>query len=152
MGKGLRTINGNPSAPPYSGEEHTWDTTLAHRKEFEILASGNKTLTADMSGRTFMATASSGTPTFTLPAATNKGCIFTFINGHASNEILINPGTGFKIRCKTTVDQGTSVAPAATTGIKNTAATDVIGDLITLIADGTDTWHMVAQSGIWASQ
>ena len=128
-------------------------TNAGNRLEFEIVASGNKTVTAAMSGRTFMATAGSGTQTFTLPdAGTAAGLFYKFICGDAAGEILITPASGDKIRCKATEDAGASVAPAAGTGIKNTAATNVLGDHIELVFDGVDTWHMTGQSGIWASQ
>lgn len=120
---------------------------------FEIVASGDKTVTAAMSGRTFLFTAASGTQTANLPdAGTTAGYRYRFIAGHASGEVLVTPAAGDKIRCKATFDQGASVAPAAGTGVKNTAATNVIGDLLELVFDGVDTWHMVTQSGIWASQ
>ena len=128
-------------------------TSAGSRLEAEVVASGNKTVTAAMSGRVFLATASSGTQTFTLPdAGTAPGYLYKFICGHADGEILITPAAGDKIRCKATEDAGASVAPAAGTGIKNTAATNVIGDHIELVFDGVDTWHMTGQSGIWASQ
>lgn len=119
----------------------------------EVVASGDKTVTTGMSGRTFLATAASGTQTFFLPdAGTTSGYFYKFICGNVGGEILINPATGDKIRCKATEDAGASVAPAAGTGIKNTAATNVLGDHIELVFDGVDTWHMTGQSGIWASQ
>lgn len=123
------------------------------RRDFETVAAGDKTVTAAMSGRVFMATAASGTQTFTLPdAGTTAGMYYQFICGHASGEILVTPVSGDKIRIKATEDAGASVAPAAGTGIKNTAATNVLGDHMELVFDGVDTWHMVGQSGIWASQ
>lgn len=123
------------------------------RRDAQIyLTEATVTLLARQSGRICKATKASATQTFTLPAATAKGAEFTFVCGHASGEILINPGAGYKIKCKATNDAGASVAPAAGTGIKNTAATNIIGDYITLVADGVDQWDCVAQSGIWASQ
>lgn len=115
------------------------------------------TLTADDTGNTYYATASSGTQTFTLPAAA-AGLEFTFVCGHASGEILITPATGDAIRTMAFSAVGSdadtaAVAPAAGTGIKNTAASNVIGDNITLrCLDGT-TWQGIGIAvGIWASQ
>jgi len=123
------------------------------RHDAEIIPTATtRTLTADESGKLVIATLGSGTQTFTLPAATNEGCIFTFKCGHASGEILIDPAGTDVIQSKATNDQGADITPAGGTGIKNTAATNVIGDYITLIADGVDTWRTVAQSGIFASQ
>ena len=136
-----------------SGATTFSNTTVGLRLDFEILATGNKTVTAAMSGRTFMATAATGTQTFTLPdAGTVAGYFYKFIAGDAGGEVLVTPAAGDKIRCKATEDAGASVAPVAGTGIKNTAATNVLGDHIELVFDGVDTWHMTGQSGIWAAQ
>jgi len=98
-------------------------------------------------------TLASGTQTYTLPtAASAPGAVFTFICQHASSEILVNPNAADQISIKGLVDQSTSVKPAAGTGIKNTAATNVIGDHMTLVSDGVLTWYAIAQAGIWASQ
>lgn len=119
-----------------------------------IVTDGDRTLVYTESGALVVATKTSATQTFTLPPATRAGCIFTFKvgNGGEAGEILINPGAGYVIQCKATNDSGAEVRPAAGTGIKNTAGTNVDGDYITLMADGVVTWHTVAQSGIWASQ
>lgn len=147
---GTNTHSGSNS---FTGAVTFSGATSGLRNSFEIVASGDKTVTTAMSGRIFMATASSGTQTFSLPdAGTTAGYRYQFICGHASGEILINPATGDKIRIKATEDAGASVAPAAGTGVKNTAATNVLGDHLDLVFDGVDTWHMVGQSGIWASQ
>lgn len=127
--------------------------TTGVRRNFEVVATGDKTVTAAESGKVYMATAASGTQTFTLPnAGTVAGYVYQFICGNASGEILVTPASGDKIRIKATEDAGASVAPAAGTGVKNTAATNVLGDHLELVFDGVDTWHMIGQSGIWASQ
>jgi hypothetical protein len=120
----------------------------------EVVASGDKTVTAAMSGRTFIATASSGTQTFTLPdAGTTQGLTYSFVCGHASGEILITPASGDSIVGKTHgAENGTGIAPAAGTGIKNTAATNVVGDFCTLVFDGVSAWYMTSVAGVWASQ
>lgn len=117
-----------------------------------VVASGDTTVTVAMSGRMFIATAASGTQTFTLPnAGTTQGYEYEFVCGHASGEVLITPNAGDKIVCKATVD-GAVVAPAAGTGVKNTAATNIIGDHLRLKFDGVDTWYAISQAGTWASQ
>lgn len=124
-----------------------------YMRQVETVASGDKTVTAAMSGRAFKATASSGTQTFTLPlAATSAGAFYTFICGHASGEILINANVADQISIKGLVDHSTSVKPTAGTGVKNTAATNVLGDHITLVCDGVNGWDEVSGAGIWASQ
>lgn len=115
-------------------------------------AAGPTTLSAADCGRTIVATATSGTTEWTLPAATNNGCRFTFVSTSAASEILLAVQTGDNIQLKATVDQGASVVTAASTGAKNTAATNVVGDSITIVANGVTTWIMVGQSGIWASR
>lgn len=46
----------------------------------------------------------------------------------------------------------TTAATAASTGIKNTAATNVVGDFVTLVSDGVTTWYMTSVAGVWASR
>ena len=122
-------------------------------RQVEVVASGDKTVSTVMASRLFLATAASGTQTFTLPlAASMPGAPVSFACGHASGEILINPNVADQISAKGLVDHSTSVKPAAGTGIKNTAATNVLGDHITLVSDGVLTWHEVSGAGIWASQ
>lgn len=104
------------------------------------------------SGSIFLANRTSTTQTYTLPAAQTAGLRYTFRVGSAGSECLINPIGTDTISLKATVDQGASVITAAGVGCKNTAATNVVGDLITLISDGVSQWVMIAQSGIWASQ
>ena len=115
------------------------------------------TPTLGASGSVNIATKGSATQTYTLPAATTAGNYYTFVCGHASGEILINPASGEKIVGMTWAaigaDADTAQISNTTTGIKNTAATNVLGDTITLLADGVDTWFIVSMpTGIWASQ
>jgi len=119
----------------------------------EVTTADTDTLTVADSGKTYICTKSSATQTFTLPtAATLPGFRATFVCGNAGGEILITPNAADQISAKGLVDHSTSVKPAAGTGIKNTAATNVLGDHITLVSDGVNTWHEVAGAGIWASQ
>lgn len=118
----------------------------------ESIAAATKTVTAAMSGRMFVDVLGSGTTTFTLPDA-EAGLEYTFVAGTAAGEILINPQAADAIVGKTHgAENGTGIAPAAGTGIKNTAATNVIGDFCTLRALDGVTWYMVAVAGVWASQ
>jgi hypothetical protein len=111
------------------------------------------TLTANDSGKTIVGTATSGTQTFTLPAAAKAGLVYTFVNGHASNEILINVATGDNVIGKIHgAENATGILTATSTGIKNTAATDVVGDFCTLVSAGGTTWYMTAVAGVWATQ
>ena len=109
------------------------------------------TLTSAQSGLVSIQTLASGTQTYTLPAATSKAQ-FTFVCGHADSEILVNPAGTDVISLKATEDAGAHIIIAGGTGIKNTAATNVLNDHITLASDGVSKWYMIGQSGIWASQ
>jgi hypothetical protein len=107
-------------------------------------------ITAAVNNKVFIATKASATQTFTLPAASTAGLQYTFICGNAGGEIKILGSAGDTINCKA-ANAGASVSVAADTGIKNTAATNVLGDTITLVSDGVTNWYGIAQSGIFAS-
>lgn len=81
--------------------------------------------------------------TVTLPAvsAANKGQRVTFINAllPTSNQYRITPNASDRIAYK---------SDAA--NYDNTAATDALGDLVTLESDGVDGWIVVNKIGIWA--
>lgn len=123
---------------------------------FETVTAATKTVTAAMTGGTFLATASSGTQTFTLPAVA-AGLRYTFICGHASGEILINTAASEVTKITSFAAVGADadtgiVTTAGGTGIKNTAATNAIGDSVTLVSDGVGWYGIGITSGIWASQ
>lgn len=115
-------------------------------------------LAATDSGRVYVATATSGTQTYTLPTVTNNaGVYYTFICGHAGGEILITPQASQAIVITSFAAVGADadtgiIAPAAGTGIKNTAGSNAIGDSITLVCSGTKWFSVGITSGIWASQ
>ena len=105
-------------------------------------------LTAANSGTTYIQASTSGTPSFTLPAAAS-GLEFTFITGSTTNGYTITTGTASVINAKTSAS-GTAIQSTATTGtIVNTQGTAVVGDVLGLICDGTN-WWMKVQSGIFA--
>jgi len=126
-------------------------TGVRGTSEIQLTGTGD-TLTTSESGTIMIATKASATQTFVLPSAATAGLVFTFICGSASGEILIDPAGSENILTKAANNAGASVAPAGGTGIKNTAATNVLNDYLTLVSDGVDTWYTVAQSGVWASQ
>lgn len=118
----------------------------------EAITAETEVVSAAESGKVYVQTRSSTTVTFTLPSAA-AGLTYTFVCGHADSEILINPQTGDAIVGKTHgAENGTGIAPAAGTGIKNTAATNVVGDHCTLVALDATTWYMTSVAGVWASQ
>lgn len=120
-----------------------------YRRALTATDAATLTLTNEDSGRVIIATKASATQTFTLPAA-SAGLEFTFVCGHASGEILIDQAGSEVINTKA-ANAGAAIATAAGTGIKNTAATNILGDSVVLVSDGT-AWYTVNQSGIWASQ
>jgi hypothetical protein len=106
---------------------------------------------ATNNGLISIGTKASGNQTYTLPAAQTAGFIFTFVCGSAAGELLVNPVGTDTISIKAS-EGGASVVTAAGVGIKNTAATNVLNDHITLVSDGVSQWWTIAESGIWASQ
>jgi hypothetical protein len=110
-----------------------------------------KQITNADSGYVYIAAKDSATQTFTLPAASRAGLHYTFVCGHAGGEMkIVGPATDV-IKVLTAGASGTSLVVAANTGIKNTAATNVVGDNITLVSDGTQIWYGISQNGIFAS-
>lgn len=100
-------------------------------------------LTAAQSGQTFINVSTSGSPSWTLPAAAN-GLKYTFVCG--------NTTAGFTVTAAGTIHAKTSATGTAISGttLTNTQGTAVVNDTITLVSDGT-AWWMTAQSGIFAA-
>jgi len=124
-----------------------------------VHTSGNLTLTNAHCGRTIIDNATSAAQTFTLPAVADvPGCQIKFIAGHADGEILINMAASGTCVITTFAavgaDADTAIVTDAScdTGLKNTAATNAIGDSLTLVSDGTRWLGVGITSGIWTSQ
>lgn len=100
------------------------------------------TVTNEDHGKIFALTLLAGI-VVTLPSsdATTRGLKVTFQNAllPTSNDYRIAPASGEAIKYGT-ADQD----------IINTAGTDVLGDSVTLVADGAGGWAVTAQVGIWA--
>lgn len=148
----------NTGAHSFSGAVSFTGATSGVKKTATVGTDATYALTSAQSGATFVATKTSATQTYTLPAvATSAGVTYTFICGHASGEILVTPQSGEAIVITTFAAVGADadtaiVAPAAGTGVKNTAATNAIGDNLTLVCDGTKWFGVGITGGIWASQ
>ncbi len=99
-------------------------------------------LTAAQSGGVFVNRATSGSPSWTLPTNV-AGLTYTFVVASTTAGFTVTGGT---IKAKTNA-AGTAISG---TTLTNTQGTAVIGDTITLVADGTN-WLMTAQSGIFAA-
>jgi hypothetical protein len=82
--------------------------------------------------------------TITLPAVSsaNKGMRVTFINA-----LLPTSGGGYAISPNAS-DRIAYKADDA--DLVNSAATDALGDLVTLESDGVDGWIVVSKIGTWA--
>ena len=99
-------------------------------------------LTAANSGNLLINRSTSGSPSWTLPTNV-AGLTYTFYVSNVTTGFTVTGGT---IKAKT---NATGTAISGTT-LTNTQATAVVGDTITLVADGTN-WVAVAQSGIFAA-
>ncbi len=82
----------------------------------------------------------------TLPP-TRLGYTVTIITqtASASTGVSISPDAADKI-------QGKGITAADDKDWINTAATDAVGDLVTLVGDGVDGWWVVSERGTWARQ
>ena len=111
-----------------------------------VVVTDDTTVTAADSGNIYIVNAAD--KTITLPA-TEKG-LFYHITADAT---AVASGS-----------VGTSVSPVAADGINggvvnkdliNTAATDVIGDCVTVVGSGTagvTAWAVISKGGIWAAE
>lgn len=123
------------AAPVFSGG-------LVRPVQQSALVGATVVLTAADSGSVLINRSTSGSPSWTLP--TNAaGLYFTFVASNVTAGFTVTGGT---IKAKTSA-AGTAISG---TTLTNTQATAVVGDTITLVADGTN-WVMVAQSGIFAA-
>lgn len=114
------------------------------RRPVIVTDAATLTLQAKQSGAVILATKTSDTQTFTLPAPTTPGLEFTFICCDKSGEINIDPGT-YTIT-------GVGIAVAAAKDLKNTASSNAVGDSVTIVsADGDTGWLITAIQGTWAS-
>lgn len=100
-------------------------------------------LTASQSGGVFQNISTSGSPSWTLPAAA-VGLRFTFLTGNTTAGYTV---TGGVIHAKT---NATGTAITTTTTLTNTQATAVVGDAIEIICDGT-AWWITSQTGVFAA-
>lgn len=103
---------------------------------------------AGVSGGAYFLNKGSATQVVTLPTPV-VGTRLTFICGNAGGEILINAAAA------TTRIVGKGFDVTAATGIKNTAATNVLGDtcsLIAAVAGASGTWIADVVTGTWAAQ
>jgi len=107
---------------------------------YENVTGAAQTLTVEDHGKVFRVNVADCV--FTLPS-TEAGLVFHFVVDTVS------------------ATTGCSISPAAADNINggtddkdliNTAATDVKGDSVTVIGDGSEGWLALSQHGIWAAE
>lgn len=104
-------------------------------------------------GAVFITNRTSTITTYVLPAAQVAGLNFRFVLGNVGTELLVNPAGTDTISIKgANTATAANITTAAGAGIKNTAATHILGDTIELCSDGVSQWFMTNQSGTWAAQ
>lgn len=146
-------VSGNANVLDLAG---TSVGALSHGRNAIVTTAATRTLTVAECGSVIVGNRTSSTQVFTLPAVGQTGCWFTFIAGHADTEIQFASSTA--VTCVIThfaavgADADTAIVTDASCegGIKNTAATNAIGDSITIISDGTRWLGVGIASGIWA--
>lgn len=107
-----------------------------------IIAVADVTLTAANSGTTYIVDAVD--LTFSLPA-TVAGLSFTFCVATLSSNtgLLISPVAADAIH-------GGGLTSTDNQDLKNTAATDAEGDMVSIVGDGVDGWFITSIQGTWA--
>lgn len=108
----------------------------------------DSTLTSANSGNTYFITNTGDTTaiTVTLPA-TAAGVKYTFIRATATTvaDIRIDPAAADKI-------QGKGITAADASAYVSEGSADAVGDLITIVGDGTDGWFVIDERGTWARE
>lgn len=135
---GAQTFTGAATftaAPTFSGGQRRPVSQSA-------LVGATVVLTAADSGSVLINRATSGSPSWTLPTNV-AGLYFTFVVASTTAGFTVTGGT---IKAKTNA-AGTAISG---TTLTNTQGTAVVGDTITLVADGTN-WVMTSQSGVFAA-
>lgn len=101
-------------------------------------------LTAADSGSVNINRSTSGSPSWTLPAATTSGLDFTFLTANTTTGYTV---TGAQVIHAKTSATGTAIT--TTTTLTNTQGTAVVGDAISIVSDGA-VWWITSQTGIFA--
>lgn len=107
-----------------------------------LVVTDDITLQHEQSGMTFIV--ETDAKTVTLPA-TKLGTEFTFVNGGASNTVLItvSPNASDNIAFLTATDDK---------DLLNTKASAEMGDNVTIVGDGDDGWKVKSIYGTWAKE
>jgi hypothetical protein len=123
------------------------------RRAMSVTSADTIAIAAADSGTVYVSTKASATQVFTLPTAATAGLQYTFVCGNAGTEIHVGVTGAETIATKTHgANDATGIITTATTGLlKNTAASNVVGDFITLVSDGVSRWYGVSIAGVWSA-
>jgi len=135
---GVATFTAAPvfsAAPSFAGG-------ITRPVSLSALVGATVVLTSANSGGVFINRSTSGSPSWTLPTNV-AGLYYTFYVANVTAGFTVTGGT---IKAKTSAT-GTEISG---TTLTNTQGTAVVGDTITLVADGTN-WVAISQSGIFAA-
>ena len=152
------TTTGTLTFGDAAGDAHVQQGTLSGLRTVATRSTSTGAQAATVCGGIYVGAATSGTMTYTLPAVALSGCQVTFIAGHADTEILVNAAASATcvITTFTAVgaDADTAIVTDAScdTGLKNTAASNAVGDSLVLVSDGTGWFGVGMTSGIWTTQ
>jgi hypothetical protein len=143
----FRTLDGTAIA------NITQTGAITNKRQVVSASTGSTALTAAQSGALVVNLGTATTTEFVLPAAA-AGLNYCFVEGgDAAGELLIGvTGTNTVVGKIHGAENATGIATAASTGIKNTAATNVKGDMTCLSALTTTTWYMTSVAGVWATR
>lgn len=127
-----------------SKEFRTSDDVLVWREPRVETVSADRTLTVEDANGIFVSGAAD--LVFTLPA-TVDGLTFTFYTEtlSATTGVSISPVAADQIK-------GTGITAADDKDLINTAATDAVGDLVTIVGDGSAGWIITNIIGTWARE
>lgn len=115
--------------------------TMADTRPHTRRSTVDTTLVAENSGGVYIASKTSGTQTFSLPAASaGEGIVFSFVNGGLGTEMRIAPVAGNTIVGVRDAN-GLNITLAAGQAVKNPVLARQVGDVITLISDGVSRWY-----------
>ncbi len=109
---------------------------------FSALVGATVVLTAAQSGGVFINRSTSGSPSWTLPTNV-AGLYYTFMCSNTTAGFTVTGGTIF-------AKANANGASVTGTTLTHTQGTAVVGDTITLVADGT-AWRISSQAGIFAA-
>ena len=148
----------NPALGHFTHRRDPMPAKALIRRPVIIPSAAARTVLASETGSVFIVTSETVVQVLTLPRAARSpvGTHFSFIYGASTAGTgsldIVPESTADTLLIKTREDAGTSIAPAAGTGVTNTSGSHVIGDHITLVSDGVSQWYMAGQSGLWASR